>query len=83
MAGNPHAVDDLWRWFVEAQAQLAAFHPLLLERVIAALVPTAGMVDPAGVRAFFGEYVARHPKAGDVVRLSLERLEVNLRLRQA
>jgi aminopeptidase N len=82
MAGNPYALADLWPWFLQSQEALASFHPLLLERVIAALVPTAGMVDPPGVRAFCTDFVARHAKAGDVVRLSLERLEVNLRLRQ-
>jgi hypothetical protein len=33
------------------------------------------------VRAFFADYGQRTEKAHDVIRLSLERLEINLRLR--
>jgi hypothetical protein len=83
MGANPYAVDDLWAWFVSAQAQLADFHPLLRERVIAAVIPVAGMTDPAAVEAFFDTYLADNPQAGDVVRLSLEKLAINLRFAEA
>jgi tricorn protease interacting factor F2/3 len=83
MGHNPHAVGDLWEWFTGAQDELAGFHPLLLERVIAAVIPVAGMRDPAAVSAFFDGYLADHPQAGDVVRLSLEKLAINLRFAEA
>ena len=79
MAANPHAVQDLWAWFVDTQDRFKAFHPLLFERVIAAIVPVAGLVDPPAVRTFFEHYLAAAPQARDVVNLSLEKLEINRR----
>jgi tricorn protease interacting factor F2/3 len=83
MGSNPYAVGDLWEWFVNAQAQLADFHPLLRERVIAAVIPVAGMNNPDAVQAFFDAYLADYPQAGDVVRLSLEKLAINLKFAAA
>ncbi len=83
MGSNPHAVGDLWEWFAGAQSQLADFHPLLLERVIAAVIPVAGMRDPAAVKTFFSRYLEDHPQATDVVKLSLEKLAINLQFAEA
>ncbi|MFO7686336.1 MAG: M1 family metallopeptidase [Desulfobacterales bacterium] len=80
-AANPHADDYLWDWYLAHRPELEAFHPLLYERVIAAIVPTAGIHRPESVGAFFRQYVADHPQTGDVVRLALENLEINLRMR--
>jgi hypothetical protein len=55
---------------------------MLYERVVAAVIPAAGLERPEVVRAFFADYVRRNAKAADVIRLSLERLEINLRLRE-
>jgi len=79
MAVNPHAVKDLWGWFVDTQDRFKDFHPLLFERVIAAVVPVAGLVNPEAVRTFFEGYVDANPQARDVVNLSLEKLEINRR----
>ncbi|MGB7919686.1 MAG: hypothetical protein WCF40_06475, partial [Desulfobacterales bacterium] len=79
---NPHAVVHLWDWYLVHLSELEAFHPLLYERVIAAIVPTAGLDRSELVRAFFKTYVADHPQTGDVVRLALEHLEINLRMRE-
>lgn len=78
---NPHAVDHLWDWYLAHLSELEAFHPLLYERVIAAIVPTAGIDRSESVGAFFKKYVAAHPQTGDVVRLAMEHLEINLRMR--
>ncbi len=83
MGRNPHAVEDLWEWFVGAQSQLADFHPLLLERVIASVIPVAGMRDPSAVQAFFEDYLKERPQATDVVKLSLEKLAINQRFAEA
>ncbi len=83
MGRNPHAVSDLWDWFTGAQAQLADFHPLLLERVIAAVIPVAGMRAPGAVKLFFDGYLNTHPQAADVVSLSLEKLAINLKFAEA
>ncbi|MGW8186228.1 MAG: ERAP1-like C-terminal domain-containing protein, partial [Desulfobacterales bacterium] len=80
-ANNPHAVDHLWDWYLAHQSKLETFHPLLYERVIAAIVPSAGLGQPESVRSFFNQYVTDHPQTQDVVRLALEHLEINLRMR--
>ena len=83
MAANPYAVGDLWNWFVATQDRFKDFHPLLFERVIAAVIPVAGLVDPPGVRAFLDRYVDKAPQTRDVVNLSREKLEINRRFRDA
>jgi hypothetical protein len=56
---------------------------MLYERVIGAIVPVCGLGREAEVGAFFEDYLARDPKFRDVIRLSLEKLEINRRLRDA
>jgi tricorn protease interacting factor F2/3 len=83
MASNQHAVPLLWDWYVSNLEQIEQFHPLLYERVVSAIVPVAGMSNAQAVRDFFENYMQKTDKARDVIRLSLERLEINLRLRAA
>lgn len=81
MASNPYAIPLLWDWYVSNLEQIESFHPMLYERIIAAVVPMAGMQRPQEVRAFFKDYLQKKDKAADVIRLSLERLEINLQMR--
>jgi aminopeptidase N len=81
MSGNLHAAPLLWDWYVTHLAELEQFHPMLYERVIAAIVPVAGIDQAEAVRRFFAEYILKNEKAADVIRLSLERLEINQRMR--
>ena len=81
MSANPHAVPLLWDWYVNHLAELEQFHPMLYERVIAAIVPVAGIDHAEAVRRFFADYILKNAKAADVIRLSLERLEINQRMR--
>jgi tricorn protease interacting factor F2/3 len=81
-AGNRHAVDLMWPWYRKHRSELEAFHPLLYERVIAGIIPVAGLQDPGGVRRFFEEYLQTRPQVKDVTRLSLERLEIHIRIRE-
>ncbi len=81
MSANPHAVPLLWDWYVNHLAELEQFHPMLYERVIASIVPAAGIDHAEAVRRFFADYILKNAKAADVIRLSLERLEINQRMR--
>lgn len=81
VAANPHAADMMWPWFVEHLPDLEAFHPLLYERVIEAIVPICGLGKEDQVEAFFKTYLAEKNKAGGVIRLSLEKLRINQRMR--
>jgi tricorn protease interacting factor F2/3 len=83
MTTNPHAIALLWDWYVLNLEQIEQFHPMLYERVVAAIVPLAGMENPDAVKQFFKDYMQKTEKAKDVIKLSLERLEINLRMRAA
>ena len=83
MASNPYAIPLLWDWYVSNLAQIEQFHPMLYERVVAAIVPVAGMDNPDSVKQFFEDYKQKTEKAEDVIKLSLERLEINLRMRNS
>jgi tricorn protease interacting factor F2/3 len=83
MASNPYAIPLLWDWYVSNLAQIEQFHPMLYERVVAAIVPVVGMDNPEAVKKFFEDYMQKTEKAADVIKLSLERLEINLRMRNS
>jgi aminopeptidase N len=82
LAANPQAASLLWDWYVSRLAQIEQFHPMLYERVIAAVLPAAGLERPDDVLNFFADYQNRHGKARDVIRLSLERLEISRGMRR-
>jgi tricorn protease interacting factor F2/3 len=83
MAANPYAIPLLWDWYVSNLGQIEQFHPMLYERVVAAIVPMVGLNREQEVKEFFEDYMQKTDKAKDVIRLSLERLEINLRMRAA
>ena len=83
MASNPYAIPLLWDWYVTNLDEIEQFHPMLYERVIAAIVPVAGIKRADEVKTFFNEYLKKSDKAKDVIKLSLERLEINLRMKRA
>jgi len=83
MASNPNALPLLWDWYISNLEQIEQFHPMLYERVIGAIIPVAGTQNSDAVKAFFDDYMQKTDKAKDVIKLSLEKLEINLRLRDA
>jgi aminopeptidase N len=83
MCANPHAIGLMWDWYVSNLKRIEDFHPMLYERVVAAIIPTAGMERPEEVKRFFEQYRSRKDVAKDVIKLSLERLEINLRMRNS
>jgi len=80
-AGNPAATDRLWSWFEDQMHLMEKMHPLLFERVVAAFVPVPGLADPERTRSFCHRLSGQQPRLKDIVALSLERLEVNVRWR--
>jgi tricorn protease interacting factor F2/3 len=80
-AANPYAVGAMWQWFADHLDSLETLHPLLFERVIAGIVPVAGLSKPEDVNTFFSRYLAQKPHLEAVVLMSLERLEINRRMR--
>ena len=83
MSAIPDAAARMWDWYVSHLDEIEQFHPMLYERVVAAVIPSSGMERPDEVKKFFAEYMDQKDKARDVIRLSLERLEINLRMRNS
>ncbi len=83
MSLNPHAVPLLWNWYTSHIDRLEQFHPLLYERILTALIPSVGIHQPDTVRDFFNVYMVKSEKAGDAIRLALEKLEIHIRMRHA
>ena len=79
-AANPNVSAYLWTWYKDHIDELETFHPLLYERVIAAVIPSVGMDRADEVKQFFTEYIKKQPQTGDVVRLALEQLAINMRM---
>ncbi len=83
MAANPHALPYMWEWYLTNLEALEKFHPMHYERVIAALVPLCGLGREEEIDSFFQGYMAEKEKAKDVIKLSLERLKINSRMRDS
>jgi len=81
MASNPHAIPSMWQWYVSHIAALEQFHPIHHERVIEAIVPVCGIGKEEEVKAFLEDYMRQKDKVRDVIKLSLEKLEINSRMR--
>ncbi|RJQ81272.1 MAG: M1 family peptidase [Desulfobacteraceae bacterium] len=82
-SANPAAQTHLWDWYRTNLKTLETFHPLLYERVITAIIPLGGLDREEEVRRFADTYLQAHPNLGDAVRLALENLDINTRMRGA
>ncbi len=81
MASNPYALSSLWEWYVFHVRDLELLHPVHYERIIESIVPVAGIGKEEHVTAFFEDYIRENEKFRDVIKLSLEKLEINSRMR--
>ena len=81
MTANPNAVPHMWDWFRSQLNALEQFHPLHYERVIAGIIPVCGLGREDEVTAFFKDYMCKKSMAKDAIKLSLEKLEINSRMR--
>ena len=83
MSENLIAIPSLWDWYQDNLMAFERFHPVHYERVIASLVPICGLGREEEVGDFFQEYMKKQEKLKDVVKLSLERLEIHSRMRHS
>ena len=80
LSANPHAIPILWKWYISKLEIIESqFHPMLYERVVGSVIPACGIVFSDEVKDFFAGYLKKTDKAYDVIKLSLERLEIHLR----
>ncbi len=83
MVMNPYAGPCMWDWYISQTSALEQFHPLHYERVIAGIIPVCGLEKEKDVETFFENYMTRKDMARDAIRLSLERLRINTRMRNS
>jgi len=81
LAANQQAIPFMWEWYVASLNLFEQFHPDHYERVIESIVPVCGLSREEEVRAFFSRYVTKKESTRDVIRLSLEKLDINARMR--
>lgn len=81
MALNPQAVPGLWEWYLRNLEALERLHPVHYERVVAAIVPVAGIGKREEVEGFFSDYVREKGRARDAISMALEKRAVYERMR--
>ncbi|MBW2028349.1 MAG: M1 family metallopeptidase [Deltaproteobacteria bacterium] len=81
LAANPFAISGLWEWYAGNLKEFEQFHPVHYERVVSSIVPVGGLGKETEVKEFFRHYEHRELTVKDVIRMSLERLDINSRLR--
>jgi len=72
---------DLWRWFLDNIEALENLHPILFGRVIVSLIPLAGLGKEAEVKDFFKNYISKKDLDKDTIKMAVEMMEINSRLR--
>ena len=83
MGANLSAKSIMWHWYTSQIDAIENFHPMIYERIVATVIPSVGIEKPEEVTSFFKDYMSRTQKAGDVIRLSLEKLNINLQMRDS
>jgi tricorn protease interacting factor F2/3 len=83
LSSNPYACEHMWEWYTGHLEKIEQFHPMHYERVIASIVPMGGLGREREVKTFFEDYISKKDKARDVIKLSLEKLEANSRMRRS
>lgn len=82
MARNPSAVEMMWDWFVDRIEDLEKVHPIIFERIIAAVTPIGGLGKGDLVDSVLASVATRKESTAPVIRLSLEKRDINRRLRE-
>jgi hypothetical protein len=82
LAANPYALTHMWTWYLSHLEDLEAFHPIHYERVIGAIVPISCIGREDEAKAFFEDYMSKKETAKEAIKLSLEKLEINGRMRR-
>ncbi|MGM0453707.1 MAG: M1 family aminopeptidase [Thermodesulfobacteriota bacterium] len=86
LVANPHATDRMWDWFVANIEALKQIHPIIFERIVAAIVPVcaldvSNMDRPDAVETYFEDFGKQTDLAAAAIRMSLEKRHIYRRLR--
>ena len=82
-ARNLAIADDIWDWFKQNVEKLEKLHSYHFERVIAGVVGLSGLNRVEEVKTYFNSYMEKKDLAKDTIKMTLERMEINARLRRA
>jgi hypothetical protein len=82
-ARNLAIADDIWDWFTENVEKLEKLHPMHFESVIAGVVGLSGLNRVEEVKNYFNSYMEKKDLAKDTIKMTIERMEINARLRRA
>jgi hypothetical protein len=77
---NPAAFGWMWAWFTENLEKVEALPPSYVQGIIVRLVPLSGIGYHEQVKSCLDDFVARHPKTTDSIRMAMEFLAVNEKL---
>lgn len=82
MTRNPNTSPLMWDWFVANIKGLEKFHPSHFERILDAVVSISGIEKEEEVKKFFKSYKIKEETLQDVLKMALEKLEINSKLRK-
>jgi tricorn protease interacting factor F2/3 len=83
MAQNPYAAPLLWDWYTRHEDNLSGIHPLIQERIIGAIIPCSGLDRREVLGKYFDARITDTHPAAPAIRMAMEKLSVNQRLRDA
>ena len=82
MAGNTEALELIWPWFHKNFEKIETQSSMVYARTIASLIPRGGLKNVTEVKQFFKEYINEKELAKDTIKMTLELLEINSRMRE-
>ncbi|MFX0133639.1 MAG: M1 family metallopeptidase, partial [Candidatus Hodarchaeota archaeon] len=82
MTRNPNTSPLMWDWFVANVKDVEKFHPSHYERILDAIVSLGGVGKEEEVKKFFKSYDIKEETLRDVLKMSLEKLKINNKLRK-
>ncbi|MHA2032384.1 MAG: ERAP1-like C-terminal domain-containing protein, partial [Candidatus Kariarchaeaceae archaeon] len=82
-ARNLAIAEDIWDWFKDNVEKLEKLNPMHFESVIAGIVGLSGLNRVEEVKTYFNSYMEKKDLAKDTIKMTLERMEINARLRRA
>ncbi|MHA1712879.1 MAG: M1 family metallopeptidase [Candidatus Ranarchaeia archaeon] len=72
---------EIWQWYIDNLRRLERLHSTHYERIIMDVVALGGLDRESEVSKFFAEYMQEKAIAQDTIKMALEKLRINSRLR--
>jgi len=87
MAHNPEAIELIWPWFLKNFKKIETQSSMVYARTIASLIPMGGLENAlenaSEVKQFFKKYLNEKELAKDTIKMTLELLEINSKMRKS